>query len=492
MFDSARVVATASPVTAAAPDKFGFQRTVLVLSRFGLLYAIPIDRRGEEADVVADVAWSVLEHVKQSHGRIEYHHMNVLDQGQSVAILASHDTYVWCAVTVDLDKKQVAAVYTLGEHLEAVTENFGIDENLLVKPEGVQAPRNIHLYVTDKVKGTVTGYRINPSARQAMRAWNISLGSPIAALAAPREHLQIFSADSIRIFPNGTSKNEVRRKYPTANIVATAHYIQSDEDDDGGKVQTLVITVLDSVTGSVLGTVERDGAHGPVHVLIVEHTVIFHYFDSMNLRYCLGVIELFEQEDSVVLDSTPTTPGQIISSLIFTAQKTFSSYTSRPPVLSFHVLAIGGGAINAMGVTTSYQGISRKQIIFAFASGRVQAVELRTVLHGFTLPQKPDAVLTLVPLQSVNIISHRLLVRNAEIVETSPTELESSTHIVVAGIDLFYNRLSSGKAFDVLNEDFNREWLLLLVGAFMVATVVLRFLVQRKKLRETWDIMLTL
>jgi hypothetical protein len=280
------------------------------------------------------------------------------------------------------------------------------------------------------------------------------------------------------VFPNTTKVNEVRRKYPTQNIVVVATIHREDE--------RLVIHVVDSISGSVLATSTHPNAQGKVTVAIAEHVILFHFLNVERMRYSLGVMELFEAEDAIVLEATSVSPAQVVSSFV-ASQKSFSSLTSRPPVVASMVLAFPGGELSAMGVTSSYQGINRKQVVFAMADGHVHAVDLRQLIFGGQVnPQKVEEVYQHVTLPSQNIISHVHHVSNAQLVSVAPTELESSAHVVVAGLDVFYARVSSGKAFDLLNDDFNHNLLLLMCGAMGVISLVTRYLASRKALRLAW------
>jgi len=145
-----------------------------------------------------------------------------------------------------------------------------------------------------------------------------------------------------------------------------------------------------------------------------------------------------------------------------------------------------------MKVTHSYNSIARKNVVLAFESGRVGVVELNRLLrgrpmffHAETLESQVDRTQILIPPPLY--ASHRYLLSAPKKLVVSPTLLESSSHIFVAGTDLFYVRSSSGKAFDLLNNDFNRLQVCMVIGGLLLAAMVARFFVKRKALRMAWQ-----
>ena len=69
---------------------------------------------------------------------------------------------------------------------------------------------------------------------------------------------------------------------------------------------------------------------------------------------------------------------------------------------------------------------------------------------------------------------------------TAPALLESTSLVFTYGLDLFLTRVSPSGTFDVLSENFNKVQLVLTIAALVVAIVVTKPMVQRKRLREKW------
>ncbi len=79
-----------------------------------------------------------------------------------------------------------------------------------------------------------------------------------------------------------------------------------------------------------------------------------------------------------------------------------------------------------------------------------------------------------------------LLLGAARLVRTGRAGLESMSHMVAVGTDVFYSHLSPGATFDRLQEDFNFAALAGTLGALLVLTLVLAQLSHRSDLQRLW------
>lgn len=71
-------------------------------------------------------------------------------------------------------------------------------------------------------------------------------------------------------------------------------------------------------------------------------------------------------------------------------------------------------------------------------------------------------------------------------IESVPTGLESSSHILAYGVDIFYTKVQPEKAFDSLEEDFAFAFLVLTIVAMLVGVVVMHHMVKRSKISQKW------
>ncbi|CUI15612.1 Hypothetical protein, putative [Bodo saltans] len=456
-------------------DHFGFNVDAIVLSTYGTLYRVPVANNGSHVQVIADVSATLRKVLDTTHTcGTQYKELVISDDG--IATIVAQYGAETVLINVELSTGIVTSTSgpVVGATLQSPNLLLDADFKLAVGTPSVVAQ---YFYKVDQKAGKLSGLKLPAGASTAIPTWEVSLGS-IVSVAAPKDKLTVLTTEYLRVFPNTSKINEVRRKYPTQNIVAVA--TQSAEDD------VLTVFIVDTITGNILASVQHQEARAPVHMIIVEHVVVYHFLNTDRMRYALGVLELFEREEVIVSDATTASPAQAVASF-FVSQKTFSSLTARPPVVASMVLAFPGGALSAVGVTTSYLGINRKQLLFALANGHVHAVDLRAVCFGGQVnPQKPEEVFQHVMLPSINIVSHIMEVAQPRLIVSTPTELESSAHVVVAGLDLFYTRVSAGKAYDMVNEDFNHTGLMLVCGVMGVLSIVTRYFAGRKALKNNW------
>jgi hypothetical protein len=69
---------------------------------------------------------------------------------------------------------------------------------------------------------------------------------------------------------------------------------------------------------------------------------------------------------------------------------------------------------------------------------------------------------------------------------TSPALLESTSLVFAFGLDMFLTRIAPSNTFDVLNENFNKVQLVFTVSGLLLAILITRPMVERKRLREKW------
>ena len=67
---------------------------------------------------------------------------------------------------------------------------------------------------------------------------------------------------------------------------------------------------------------------------------------------------------------------------------------------------------------------------------------------------------------------------------TAPALLESTSLILAYGLDMFLTRVAPSNTFDVLSENFNKAQLVFTVLGLLLAILITRPMVQRKKLKE--------
>ncbi|KAG5468058.1 hypothetical protein LSCM4_01146 [Leishmania orientalis] len=480
----ASVAAAAITDPMGALDHFHFNKNVLLVSRFGTLYSIPIANMGAQVDLIKDFSQELVAALKApSMEKVQVRELSVRDDGRAAVVYAASGATSG-HVVIDLAQRTITSVSTC-ENAILSTPMLELAADLSVKgtlPDGV-----MYAYISHTASGMIEGYSVSAEAG-ARPTWVLQLPSPIVAHASGSEPRRTDIVNNLRVYPNISGKEsveEVRRTYPMRNVIAVAHYEPSEEE-----LPSLVITAIDAVTGSVLATARHANVEGDVKMVIAEHTIVYYYLDAKKMRYCFGVWELFEDENSpVVSKAAGVTIPQIIASFFANTKREFSSRATRPPIVAVSTLGAFGGPLADMGVTTSYNAIARKSLVLAYATGRVVVVELRQLLAGkqMPMPNAKERQMSHLLLPSFLFASHKYRIAFPRKITTEPTMLESSCHVLVSGLDLFYVRSSSGKPFDLLNSDFNKPLLITLVCGFAALSVVARYFVNRKVLNSAWQ-----
>lgn len=481
----ANAAATAIVEPMGELDHFHFNKDVLLASRFGTLYSIPLLSMGTEVRLITDFSKELVEALKASSiAQVQVRSLEVRDHGNTAVVFAVHGT-ANAYVAVDLVEGRIKDVVT-SENAILSTPLLEVAADLSFR--GSLPRSTVYTYVSHGASGLIEGYSVDAKAG-ARATWVVRMPSSIVAHASGSEPPRRTDVvNNMHIYPNISGKElveEVRHTYPMRNVIAVAHY-ESAEDE----LPTLVVTAIDVVTGSVLATARHSNVEGDIKMVIVEHSIIYYFLDAKKMRYCFGVWELFESENvPVVTKSAGATIPQIIASFFVNTKHEFSSRVTRPPTVAVSTLGVFGGPLADMGVTTSYNAIARKSLVLAFKTGRVVVVEVMRLLAGgqVPMPNVKDRQLSHVLLPSLLFASHKYRLALPQKITTEPTGLESSCHVVVSGLDLFYVRSSSGKPFDLLNSDFNKPLLVTLVCGFAALSIVVRYFVNRKAINLAWQ-----
>ncbi|XQJ30743.1 Protein of unknown function (DUF1620), putative [Leishmania guyanensis] len=465
-------------------DHFHFNKNILLVSRLGALYSIPIAGMGTQVNFINDFSQELVAAMKvPSMAKVQVRELAVLNDGRAAVLYAASGATSG-HIVIDLVERKVTSLLTSEN---AILSTLGLEVAADFSVRGSLPHGVFYTYVSHAASGTIEGYSISEEAG-ARPTWALQMPSAIVAHASGSEPLRTNVVNNLHVYPNISGKElveEVRRTYPMRNVIAVAHYELSNEE-----LPSLVITAIDVVTGSVLATSRHANVEGDVKMVIVEHAIVYYYLDANKMRYCFGVWELFEDDNSpVVSKAAGATIPQIIASFFVNTKREFSSRATRPPIVAVSTLGAFGGPLADMGVTTSLNAIARKSLVLAYATGRVAVVELRQLLAGnqIPMPNMKDRQMSHLLVPSFLFASHKYRLAFPRKITTEPTLLESSCHVLVSGLDLFYVRSSSGKPFDLLNSDFNKPLLITLVCGFAVLSVLVRYFVNRKVLNSAWQ-----
>ncbi|KZT21772.1 DUF1620-domain-containing protein [Neolentinus lepideus HHB14362 ss-1] len=247
------------------------------------------------------------------------------------------------------------------------------------------------------------------------------------------------------------------------------------------------IYVLDSVKGSVVYHASVPGASGvcDVKANLVENWLVYYYYNGeingpgQTKGHTMVSVEFYE-------GSKPDDK---------TGSSDMSSYSNKSINVSVYEQAfLLPYGITALASTSTKFGMTTKDIIVANQNHQVQSIP-RRLLDPRRPKRKPtneemEEMLIqydpLLPYEARSILSHNNQVANVQRIVTSPALLESTSLVLVYGLDLFHTRVSPSGTFDVLSENFNKAQLIFTVSGLLAAIIITRPMVRRKRLREKW------
>ena len=342
-----------------------------------------------------------------------------------------------------------------------------------------------HTFEVDEAAGVLVGYETGSAAgapSKRVETWRVRLPGPVAALAANHEPMVISSVEHYKAVPNRTTATtEIRRRYPMANVIIAAAHDAS---------RALHVVAIDALSGATLASARHADCAGAVRLAVAEHTVLYHYYSRAKRRYYVGVWELFEHQASVTLDSQMVSPALIATSLV-AKRRQFHSATVRAPHVVASTRLFPHGPVALIGVTHTAQAIARKLVVFVLEDGEALSLPLPNLWPAPLKQPDPKTEAEFMMANSIVVgsydrLTHTHRAQRPTLFRCGPTKLESTSRIVVAGLDLWYLPASAGKPFDRLDDDFNKHGLIMVCAALPIVTLVLRYFATRTAVNTAW------
>ncbi|ORZ15782.1 hypothetical protein BCR42DRAFT_42767 [Absidia repens] len=315
----------------------------------------------------------------------------------------------------------------------------------------------------------VEGYR---GSLTAQPVWNMILpqGEQLLIVDGQRQHHQAASIG--RVLGN----RNVFYKYLNPNMFTI---LAGDAEQE-----TLTVRVVDAVKGTIL--YEAVHHHVPassfatsVHMVQMENWIVYHFWsnDGKDTGYQAVVLELYE--GSLENQRVPST--------------NFSSFDPLQPSIQSAAFAFPY-PVQAMGVTTTRNGVSTRDILFALPSHQILTVNKRLLdpRRPTNAPTKEDQEEQLLPYAPIPEERKMFLTYNLEVIGiqhiiSAPALLESTSLVYAYGLDSYFSRDSPSRQFDVLSEDFSKSQLLLTIIALVIGILVAGPIVRRKQVNALWQ-----
>lgn len=319
------------------------------------------------------------------------------------------------------------------------------------------------IFTADPQTSNLKGYSLKSDDRLSLTPiWEVKLQpSKLIEVSTKQPHERVHSQGKV------LHDRSVYYKYVNPNLLAVAT-ITSDQ------IHRSVVSIylIDGVTGLVLHSTSHKRAKGPVHLVHSENWLVYSYFNDRFRRMEVAAIELYE--------------GHVQSN-----STVFSSFAvNQLPDIQSQSYILPAVPIK-MAVTLTERGITNKFLLIAFSNGAVMEIPWLLLQPRFPgMPCGPEEscipYMPEIPLHSEAIINYNQTLARIRDIEVAPARLESTCHVLIHGLDIFYTRVAPSKTFDLLKEDFDYHLIGLVLFGLIAASFITKNLAARKTLKQAW------
>ncbi|KAJ8919766.1 hypothetical protein NQ315_006295 [Exocentrus adspersus] len=359
--------------------------------------------------------------------------------------------------------------YEVDENIKAVAV-LSTDYEVFIYPDSAKAAAYQHvnrlfMYVVDSTKGSLKGYNLHHSSKDALKVtqiWNMN-ASPAKLVAVKAKHPNERVHSQGRVLPD----RSVYYKYVNPNLLAVATI-----SEDPIHKHVLSIYLIDGVTGFILYSTSHKRAKAPVHLVHSENWLVYSYFSERFRRTEVVSVELYE---GILQSNSSVFSSHAISTLPHVLTQSY--------ILPAHPLN--------MAVTLTERGITNKFLLIALSGGVVIEIPWLLLQPRFEdiqcgpeescIPYMPE-----IPLPAEAVINYNQTLGRVRGIDIAPARLESTCHVLVHGLDLFYTRVAPSKTFDLLKEDFDHLMIVLVLTGLVVASYITKHLASKKALKQLW------
>ncbi|RWR73453.1 ER membrane protein complex subunit 1 [Cinnamomum micranthum f. kanehirae] len=355
--------------------------------------------------------------------------------------------------------------------------------------------RNIYWYSVEAEKDIIRGHTLHSNGMlkvddeycfSTRELWSIvfpSESEKIATIATRKLNEVVHTQAKV------IADQDVMYKYISKNMLFVATVSPKATGPIGSATPeeaSLVVYLVDTVTGRILYRVTHPASQAPVHAVFSENWVIYHYFNLRAHRYQMSVIEIYDESRADNKDVLKLIVGK------HNLTSPISSY-SRPEVLVKSQSYYFTHSVKTMAVTATAKGITSKQILVGTIGDQVLALDKRFLDPRRTVnptqSEKEEGIIPLtdsLPIIPQSYVTHSLQVEGLRGIVTIPAKLESTSQLFAYGVDLFFTRIAPSRTYDSLTEDFSYALLLITIVALVAAIFVTWILSEKKELQEKW------
>lgn len=322
-----------------------------------------------------------------------------------------------------------------------------------------------HIYLVDSESNSVKGFNFYSDSDKEYGltpTWEIKFHpSKLVSVNSKHPHERVHSQG--RVLPD----RSVYYKYVNPNLISVATI-----SDDPIHKHVLSIYLIDGVSGLIMYSTSHKRAKGPIHMVHSENWLVYSYFSERFRRTEVVSAELYE--------------GHVQSN-----STVFSSYAiSVLPHVQTQSYILPATPVD-LTVTLTEKGITNKFLLLALSTGAVVEIPWLLLQPRFSdIPCGPEEscipYMPEIPLPAEAVINYNQTLSGIKGIEIAPARLESTCHILVHGLDMFYTRVAPSKTFDVLKEDFDYLMIVLVLSGLIIASYITKYLASKKTLKQLW------
>lgn len=466
-------------------DRFGLKKMIVLLTRRGKIFGIDT--------FTGEVNWKLFNNDFATTTR-ESNHVSLILTKQSDNEVADSRAIVIHPKGLILNLNPITGdmlgVKNLSRSIKQVAQAeiddidytrgviiLDTQDKVHVYPENLveQVKINIHKYyitIVDRSPPNLTGYKfvIESNSIVPKEVWKFPINETekIINLSIKRIDEEIHSPARV------LGDRGILYKYVNPNLIALM--TEGTVGDPCAPEQNLNIYLIDGVTGALIHLIHHPKSRGSSEMVHSENWLVYSYYNTKSRRTEISSLEMFEGIHQV-------------------NSSAFSSLTRShiKPKLIEHKSFIFPSGINAMIDTVTLRGMTNRHIIVALPNGGL--LEIPKI---FLDPRRPINMLMEhreeglipympeLPIPSESMLNYDQTLLAVRRIVTSPAILESTSLVFAYGLDLFFTRVTPSKTFDILKDDFDHVLITGVLIFLVVASLVSKYLAQRKALHAAW------
>jgi len=254
-------------------------------------------------------------------------------------------------------------------------------------------------------------------------------------------------------------------KYLNPNLIAVVTNRKSNQDISNSKPEDFITTIyiIDTVSGQIIHQILQKTASGPVSIVAAENWVVYSYWNTKGHRFEISVVELYKKENE---------KNQV---KVLQQSYVFPNF------------------IKKLDVTKTKLGISNKQILATLDDGHVMSLDKRFLDPRRPTEMTPEAMkeglipyIALISNSPKLYINYYNIIEKLKDIETSPSNLESTSLVAIYGLDFYFTHVSGGKIYDRLDVSFNEEWIILILFVFLIIAIITSKIANRRIIYSYW------